>query len=83
MCKEQRSVGQHDRDHTSNFTQVRAAARCKTLLLLWWIDGGNVVAKRSTLAGRGFLRATAITRIWGCELANLLTLSTVAMGLLL
>ena len=40
LHKEQTSVGQHGRDHTRNFTQVRAAVRRKTLLLLWWIDGG-------------------------------------------
>ena len=41
------------------FTQVRAAVRRKTLLLLWWIDGGRVVVERSTLArqGRQWLRA--------------------------
>ena len=51
--KEQTSVGQHDRDHTGNFTQVRAATRCKTLLMLWWIDGGRVVVERSTLTWQG------------------------------
>ena len=35
------------------FTQVRAAARRKTLLLLWWIDGENVVVEHSTLARQG------------------------------
>ena len=53
LHKEQTSVGQHDRDHTGNFTQVRAAVRRKTLLLLWWIDGGKVVVERSTLARQG------------------------------
>jgi hypothetical protein len=38
LHKEQTSVGQHSRDHTGNFTQVWAAARRKTLLLLWWIE---------------------------------------------
>ena len=47
-------MGQHDRDHTGFFTQVRAAVRRKTLLLLWWIDGGKVVVERSTLARQGF-----------------------------
>ena len=83
LRKEQTSVGQHDRDHTDNFTQVRAAARRKTLLLLWWIDGGKVVVVHSTLARQGLPQAVATTRVWGCELSNLLTLSTVAMGLLL
>ena len=46
-------------DHTSNFTQVQAAVRRKSLLLLWWIDGGRVVVERSTLAwqdGSGYTR---------------------------
>ena len=41
----------------------------------WW----NVVH----LPGKGCLRVAVATRVWGCELSNLLTLSTVAMGLLL
>ena len=53
LHKEQTSVGQHGKNHTGNFTQVRAAARRKTLLLLWWIDGGKMVAERSTLARQG------------------------------
>ena len=53
LHKEQKNVGQHGRDHTSSFTQVQAATRRKTLLLLWWIDGGKVVAERSTLARQG------------------------------
>ena len=53
LHKEQTSVGQHNRDHTGSFTQVRAAVRRKTLLLLWWIDGGKVVVERSTLARQG------------------------------
>ena len=53
LHKEQTSVGQHGRDHACNFTQVRAAVRCKTLLLLWWIDGGKVVVECSTLARHG------------------------------
>ena len=53
LHKEQTSMGQHGRDHAGNFTQVRAAARRKTLLLLWWIDGGKVVGERSTLARQG------------------------------
>ena len=36
---EQRAAARQ-RTH-KQFTQVRAAARCKTLLLLWWIYGGN------------------------------------------
>ena len=35
------------------FTQVRAAARRKTLILLWWIDGGMEVVKHSTLSEQG------------------------------
>ena len=53
LHKEQTGVGQHGRDHTSNFTQVRAPLRRKTLLLLWWIDGGRVVVERGTLARQG------------------------------
>ena len=38
------------------FTQVRATMRRKTLLLLWWIDGGKVVVVHSTLARQGLPR---------------------------
>ena len=38
------------------FTQVRAAARRKTLLLLWWIDSGMNVVVCSTLARQGLPR---------------------------
>ena len=55
----------------------------KILLLLWWIYGGKVVVSVVHLPGRGCLGAAATTRGWGCELSNLLTLSMVAMGLLL
>ena len=34
LHKEQKSVGQHGKDHTGDFTQVRSTVRCKTLLLL-------------------------------------------------
>ena len=52
LHKERRSVVQHDRDHRGSFTQVRAAARRKTLLLLWLIDGRTVVGtQRSSSAG--------------------------------
>ena len=40
LHKKQRSMGQHGRDHTGNFTQVRVAVRRKTLLMLCWIYGG-------------------------------------------
>ena len=40
------------------FTQVRAASRHKTLLLLWWIDGGKLLVVRSTLAQQGLLRGS-------------------------
>ena len=53
LHKEQTSVGQHDRDHTCNSTQVRATAWRKSLLLLWWIDGGKVVVEHSTLSRQG------------------------------
>ena len=83
LRKEQTSVGQHGRDHTGKFTQVQAAVRCKTLLLLWLIDGGKVVVERSTPAQQGCLEAAVATCVRGCELSNLLTLLMVAMGLLL
>ena len=35
------------------FTQVRATVRRKTLLLLWWIDGGKGGGEHSTLARQG------------------------------
>ena len=66
-----------------NFTQLRAAARRKTLILLWWIDGGKVVVERSTLARQGLPWGSSDYARMVCELFNLLTLSTVAMGLLL
>ena len=53
LPKEQTSVGQHDRDHRGDFTQVWAATRRKTLLLLWWIDGVKGGGERSTLARQG------------------------------
>jgi hypothetical protein len=61
LHKEQKNVGQHGRDHTGNFTQVRDAARHKTLLLLWWIDGGKMVVQRSTLARQGCFEARVAT----------------------
>ena len=67
------------------FTQVRAAARRKTLLLLWWIDGGMSVVMRSTLARQGLPQGGSVyARIvaWDCQLSNLLTPPTSAMGLL-
>ena len=56
LHKEQTSVGQHGKDHAGSFTQVRAAARRKTQLLLWSIEGGNAVVVRSTLSRQGLLR---------------------------
>ena len=53
LHKEQTSVGQHDRDHVGIFTQVRATVSRKTLLLVWWIDGGKEVVEHSTLARQG------------------------------
>jgi hypothetical protein len=63
LHKERRNITQHDRDHTSNFTQVRAAARRKTLLLLWWIDGGKMVVQCSALAWQGCFEARVDTRV--------------------
>ena len=62
------------------FTQVRAAARRKTLLLLWWIDGRKcwrsaMLLTDKVASGREELRA------YECEGVRIL--STVAMGLLL
>ena len=45
------------RDHMVDFTQVQAAVRRKTLLLLWWIDGGRMMVGCGTLPGRVCLRA--------------------------
>ena len=72
LHKDQRSVGQQGRDHTSNFTQVWAAAWRKTLLLLWWIDGGRMVVEHSTLArqGRQWLRAYECVGVQLSDLAN-------------
>ena len=47
------NVRQRGSDHTCNFTQVRAAVRRKTLLPLWWIDGGKGGGEHSTLARQG------------------------------
>ena len=59
--------------------------RRKTLLLLWWIDGGMSVVMRSTLARQGlprgrsdYARVVALVH----QLSNPLTLPTSAMGLL-
>ena len=68
------------------FTQVRAAARRKTLLLLWWIDGGMNVVVRSTLSRQGSARGHSdYVRMvaWVHQLCNLLTPPSGAMGLLL
>ena len=45
-------IAARQRTH-KQFTQVWAAARHKTLLLLWWIDGGMEVVKHSTLSRQG------------------------------
>ena len=68
------------------FTQVRAAARRKTLLLLWWIDGGMSVAMHGTLARQGLPRGRsdyAPLVAWVHRLSNLITPPTSAMCLLL
>ena len=44
------------------FTQVRATARRKSLLLLWWIDGGMNVVVRSALSRQGLPEVT--TCVW-------------------
>ena len=80
LHKERRSVRQHGRDHTGNFTQVRAVVRRKTLLLLWCIDGGKMVVDVVHLPGK-----VALGRKWlrAYECGRVRTLPTVAMGLLL
>ena len=63
LHKEQRSVGQHNKDHTSSFAHVRAAAGCKTLLLIlvdgWWKNVGEC----SALARQCCLGAKVATRV--------------------
>ena len=62
----------HQRAH-KKFTQVRAAARRKTLLLLWWIDGGMSVVVRSTLSRQGLPRGHsdyACMVAWVHQLSN-------------
>ena len=66
LHKEQKSMGQHGREHTGSFTQVRAAVRHKTLLLLWWVDGERMVVEHSTLARQDRLRAPVAMRVWLC-----------------
>ena len=61
LHKVQTSVGQHDRDHRGNFTQVRAAVRRKTLLMLWWIDGGKNGGEHNTLG-----RVASTNPFYGC-----------------
>ena len=76
-------MGQHGRDHAGNFTQVRASVRHKTLLLLWWIDDGKMVVCTIRFAWQGCLGAKMATRVLVCEGVDSLTLSMVALGLLL
>ena len=53
LHKEQKNMRQRGSDHTGSFNQVRATVRRKTLLLLCWIDGGRMVAERSTVSRQG------------------------------
>ena len=62
LHKERRSATQHDRYHTGSFTQVRAAVRRKTLLLLWWIDVENA-GECGALARQGCLGTRVTTRV--------------------
>ena len=56
------TVEQCGSDDMGSFTQVRAAARRKTLLLLWWIDERTMVkTQRSSPQDR--LGTRAATRI--------------------
>ena len=45
------------------FTQVRAAVRRKTLLLLWWIDGGKNGGEHNTLSLAGLPMGEAAMHI--------------------
>ena len=86
LHKEKTGVRPRGRDHTGNFSQVRAAVRHKTLLLLWWIDGGKVVGEHSRLSRQGLPQGGsgyARTSAWVSNLLTLRTLCMVAMGLLL
>ena len=44
---------------------MRAAVRRKTLLLLWWIDGGMEVVVRGTLARQGLPQGYGDTHVYG------------------
>ena len=83
LHREQTNARQHGKDHLGNFTQVWVAVRRKILLLLWRIDLEKVVVVCSTLARQRLPQAAASMHVRGCELAILLTLSTVSMGLIL
>ena len=83
-CTKSRSAHDTRQRAHKQFTQVRAAARRKTLLLLWWIDGRMDLVVRSTLAQQGFAQGDYVyVVVWGCQLSNLLTPPMSAMGLLL
>ena len=92
LHKEQRNVVKRDSNLTGSFTQVRAVVRRKTLLLLWWIDGGKMVMDVIRLPGR-VASGLQWLHVYGCVcdlisspanlLSNSLTPPTVALGLLL
>jgi len=63
-----KGIEQRENDDTGNFTQVRVAARRKTLLLLWWINEWTMVEMRLSSPtrlpwGREQLRAYECTRV--------------------
>ena len=83
LHKEQTSMGQCGRDHTCNLPRFGPPRGVKPYSNFGGLMVEKMVVVRSTLARQGLVQAATTTRIWGCELSNLLTLSTVAMGLLL
>ena len=83
LHKEQTGVGQHGRDHTRNLPMFGPPRGVKPYSCFGGLMVEKVVVSIVHLPGRGCLGVAATTRVWVCELSNLLTLSTVAMGLLL
>ena len=83
LRKEQTSMGHHDRDHAGNLPRFGPLSGVKPYSCFGGLMVEKVVVVHSTLARQGLPHAAAITRVWGCELSNLLTLSMVALGLLL
>ena len=81
--REDQRTAARQRGH-EQFTQGRATATRKTLLLLWWIDDGMNVVVHSTLARQGLpqgCRDYARMVAWVHQLSNPLTPPTSTMGL--